>query len=221
MFCHTFLIYFENNDVRLPKNVYQLFEFSGGISSLDSKHGTKCKINENRQKIEFLNVNISKMKRFATLFSFFSTNTHARLPKNVYQLNELSEGISGLDSEHGTPVQMSEVFGLIPKYLNKVDGHLSHFSSEFHKILALTLEKSLAQSSIFNKFCLKFALFFHIAYLQTLPHPNGTWCQGFENKIFLFWSSRYYIKLPMYILLMRFFNNCPQRPSFVTSANIW
>ena len=68
-------------------------------------------------------------------------NTHARLPKNVYQLNELSGGISGLDSEHGTPVQMSEVFGLIPKYLNIAVGHLSHFSSDFHKILALTLKK--------------------------------------------------------------------------------
>ena len=63
--------------------------------------------------------------------------------KNVYQLNELSGGISGLDSEHGAPTQMSEVFGLIPKYLNKVAGHLSHFSSEFHKILALTLKNVL------------------------------------------------------------------------------
>ena len=49
--------------------------------------------------------------------------------------------VSGLDSEHGTPTQMSEVFGLIPKYLNKVASHLSHFSSEFHKILALALKK--------------------------------------------------------------------------------
>ena len=65
----------------------------------------------------------------------FQKSTHARLPKNVYQLNELSGGISGLDSEHGTPTQMREVFGLIPKYLNKVAKHLSHFSSEFHKIL--------------------------------------------------------------------------------------
>ena len=81
------------------------------------------------------------MECFATLFSFISKSTHARLPKNVYQLNELSGSISGLDSEHGTPTQMSEVFGLIPKYLNKVVGHLSHFSSEFHKILALTLKK--------------------------------------------------------------------------------
>ena len=70
-----------------------------------------------------------------------SKNAHARLPKNVYQLNEVPGGISGLDSKHGTPTQMSEVFGLIPKYLNKMAGHLSHFSSEFHKILALTLEK--------------------------------------------------------------------------------
>ena len=141
MGCFAILFSFisKNNDVRLPKNVYQLFGFSGGISSLDSKHGTKCKISENQQKIEFLNVNISKKKCFATLFSFISTNTHARLPKNVYQLDELSGGISGLDSEHGTPTQMSEVFGLIPKYLNKVAGNLSHFSSEFHKILALTL----------------------------------------------------------------------------------
>ena len=92
------------------------------------------------------------MECFATLFSFISKHTHARLPKNVYQLNELSGGISGLDSEHGTPMQMSKVFGLIPKYHNKVAGHLSHFSSEFHKILALT--QSLAQPSIFNKFCL-------------------------------------------------------------------
>ena len=68
------------------------------------------------------------MKCFATLFSFISTNIHARLTKNVYQVNEFSGGISGLDSEHGTPTQMSEVFGLIPKYLNKVAGHLSHFS---------------------------------------------------------------------------------------------
>ena len=81
------------------------------------------------------------MECFATLFSFISKNTHARLPKNVYHLNELSGGISGLDSEHGIPLQMSEVFGLIPKYLNKVAGHLSHFSSEFDKILALTLKK--------------------------------------------------------------------------------
>ena len=63
MGCFAILISFisKNNDVRLPKNVDQLFEFSGGISSLDSKHGTKCKTNENQQKIEFLNVNISKM----------------------------------------------------------------------------------------------------------------------------------------------------------------
>ena len=73
--------------------------------------------------------------------SFISKNTHARLPKNVHQLNELSGGISGLDSRHGTPMQMSEVFGLIPKYLNKVARHLSHFSSEFHKIFALTFKK--------------------------------------------------------------------------------
>ena len=143
MECFAILFSFisKNNDVRPPKNVYQLFEFSGGISSLDCKHGIKRKINENWQKIEFLNVNISKMECFATLFSFISTNTHARVPKNIYQLNELSGGISGLDSEHGTPTQMSEVFGLNPKYLNKVAGHLSHFSSEFHEILALTLEK--------------------------------------------------------------------------------
>ena len=81
------------------------------------------------------------MESFATLFLFISKNAHARLPRNVYQLNELSGGISGLDSEHGTPTQMSEVFGLIPKYLNKVPRHLSHFSSEFHKILALALKK--------------------------------------------------------------------------------
>ena len=60
----------KNNDVMLPKNVYQLYELSGGISSLDFKHGTKRKINENRQKIEFLKVDISKMECFATLFSF-------------------------------------------------------------------------------------------------------------------------------------------------------
>ena len=59
------------------------------------------------------------MECFATLFSFISKNTHARISKNVYQLSELSGGISGLDSEYGTPTQMSEVFGLIPKYLNK------------------------------------------------------------------------------------------------------
>ena len=81
------------------------------------------------------------MECFATLFSFISQNAHARLPKTVYQLNELSGGISGVDSEHGTLTQMSDVFGLIPKYLNKVAGHLPHFSSEFHKILALTLKK--------------------------------------------------------------------------------
>ena len=90
---------------------------------MDSKHGTKRKINENRQKIEFSDVDISKIECFATVFSFISTNTHAKPPKNVYQLNELSGGISDLDSEHGTPTQMSEVFGLIPKYLNKVAGH--------------------------------------------------------------------------------------------------
>ena len=60
----------KNNDVRLPKNLHQLLEFSGGISSLDSKHGTKCKINENRQKIEFFNVD--------TVFPRFSTP--GRLP---------------------------------------------------------------------------------------------------------------------------------------------
>ena len=76
-----------------------------------------------------------------TILIYLKKNTHAKLPKNVYQLNELSGGISGLDSENGTPKQMSEVFGLIPKYLNKVAGHLSHFSSEFHKILALTYKK--------------------------------------------------------------------------------
>ena len=81
------------------------------------------------------------MECFATLFSFISKNTHARLPKTVYQLNELSGGISGLDSKHGTPMQISEVFSLIPKYLNKVAGQLSHFSSEFHKILVFTLNK--------------------------------------------------------------------------------
>ena len=55
MGCFAILFSFisKNNDVKLPKNVYQLFKFSGGISSLDSKHGTKRKINENRQKIEF------------------------------------------------------------------------------------------------------------------------------------------------------------------------
>ena len=60
MGCFAILFSFisKNNDVRLPKNVYQMFEFSGGISSLDSKQGTKRKINENRQNIEFLNVNI-------------------------------------------------------------------------------------------------------------------------------------------------------------------
>ena len=79
------------------------------------------------------------MPHYSHLFQ--QNNIHARLPKNVYQLNELSGGISGLDSEHGTPVQMSEMFGLIPKYLNKVAGHLSHFFSEFHKILALSLKK--------------------------------------------------------------------------------
>ena len=67
------------------------------------------------------------MECFATLFSFITKNTHARISKNVYQINELSGGISGLDSEHSTPAQMSEVFGLIPKYLNKVAGHLSFF----------------------------------------------------------------------------------------------
>ena len=108
VFCHTFLIYFENNDLELPKNAYQLHVSSGGISSLDSKHGTKCRNNKNRQKIEFLNVDISKMVCFVILFSFISKHTYATLPKNVYQLNELSEGISGWDSEHDTQVQMSE-----------------------------------------------------------------------------------------------------------------
>ena len=132
----------KNNGLRLPKNVYQVYEFSGTISSLDYKHGTKRKINENRQKIEFVNVDISKVECFVTPFSFISKNTYARPPKNVYQLDELSGGISGLDSEHSTQTQMSKVLGLIPKYLiNKVARHQSHFSSEFHKILALTLEK--------------------------------------------------------------------------------
>ena len=39
------------------------------------------------------------------------------------------------------PTQMSEVSGLIRKYLNKVAGHLSHLSSEFNEILAFTLKK--------------------------------------------------------------------------------
>ena len=63
-FAILFSLISKNNDVRLPKNVYQLFEFSGGISSLDSKHGTKRKINENPQKIEFLDVDISKTECF-------------------------------------------------------------------------------------------------------------------------------------------------------------
>ena len=141
--------------------------------------------------------------------------------KNVYQLNELSRGISGLDSEHGTPTQMSEVFGLIPKYLNKVAGHLSHFSSEFYKILALTLKKVWHNPPFSINFALNLPYFFISLIFKHCHIQNGAWCQGFENKIFLFWSNRYYIKLPMYIVFMRFFNNCFQRPSFVTSANIW
>ena len=72
MGCFAILFSFisKNNNVRPPKNVYHFVKFSGGISSLDSKHGTKRKINENRQKTEFLNVDISKMECFATLFSF-------------------------------------------------------------------------------------------------------------------------------------------------------
>ena len=135
----------------------------------------------------------------------FQKNTHARLPKNVYQLNELSGGISDFDSKHGTP--------------NKVVGHLSHFSSKFHNILALTLKKVWHNPP----FSLNFALFFISLIFKHCHTQNGAWCQGFENKLFLFWSSRYYIKLPMhmYIILMRLFNNWPQRPSFVTSASIW
>ena len=111
---------------------------------------------------------------------------------------------SDFDSKHGTP--------------NKVAGHLSHFSSEFHNILALTLKKLWHNPP----FSLNFALFF-ISLIFKHCHTQNGGCQGFENKIFLFWSSRYYIKLPMYmyIILMRLFNNWPQRPSFVTSASIW
>ena len=59
MGCFAILFSFiSKNNVRLPKNVYQPFKFSGGISSLDSKHATNRKINENWQKIEFLNVDI-------------------------------------------------------------------------------------------------------------------------------------------------------------------
>ena len=76
-----------------------------------------------------------------TILIYFniSKNTHARPPKNVYQLNELSGGISGLDSDYDTQTQMNEVLDITPKYLNKVAGHLFRFSSEFHKISALTL----------------------------------------------------------------------------------
>ena len=132
------------------------------------------------------------MECFATLFSFISKNAHARLPKNVCQLNELSGGISGLDSEHGTPTQMNEVFGLIPKYLNKVAGHLSHFSSEFHKILALTLKKVWHNPLFSINFALNLPYFFISLIFKHCHTQNGAWCQGFENKIFLFWSNRYY-----------------------------
>ena len=124
------------------------------------------------------------MECFATLFLFISTNTAVKLPKNVYQLNELSGSISGLDSEHSTQTPMSEVFGLIPKYLN----HNPPFSINF---------------------ALNFPYFFISLIFKHCHTQNEVWCQGFENKIFLFWSSRYYIKLPMYIILMRFFKNCP------------
>ena len=74
MECFAILFSFilKNNDVRLPKNVYQLFEFSGGISSLDSKHGTKRKINENQQKIEFSDVNISKIEFCHNILIYFN-----------------------------------------------------------------------------------------------------------------------------------------------------
>ena len=67
---------------------------------------------------------------------------------------------------------MSEVLGLIPKYVNEVAGNLSHFPSEFHKILALTLKKSLAQPSIFDKFFLKFALFFSYHLSSNIDTPK-------------------------------------------------
>ena len=62
-------------------------------------------------------MDISKMECFATLLKLILKNTRARLPKHVhaYQLNEVSGVISGLDSEYGTPTQISEVFALIPK----------------------------------------------------------------------------------------------------------
>ena len=122
------------------------------------------------------------MKCFATLFSFISSNTHARLPKNVYQLNELSGGISGLDSEHGTPTQISEVFGLIPKYLNKVAGHLSNFSSEFQKILALTFKKVWYNPPFSINFALNLPYLFISLIFKHCHTQNAMWCQGFEEK---------------------------------------
>ena len=134
---------------------------------MDSKHGTKRKINENRPKIEFLDVDISNVECFATLF--------------VYQLNELSGGIPGLDSKHSTRTQMSEVFGLIPKYL-KVAGHLSHFSSEFHKILTLTL-KRVWHNPPFSINCALFLPYFFISLIFKHYHTqNGRGAKILKTK---------------------------------------
>ena len=127
-------------------------------------------------------MDISNIECFATLFSFISTNTHARLPKNVYQLNELSGGISGLDSKHSTRTQMSEVFGLIPKYLNKVAGHLSHFSSEFHKILALTLKRVWHNPPFSINFALNLPYFFISLIFKHCHTQNGRGAKVLKTK---------------------------------------
>ena len=55
MGCFAILLSFisKNNDVRLPKNVYQLVKFSGGISSLDSKQAQNAKSMKIGRKLNF------------------------------------------------------------------------------------------------------------------------------------------------------------------------
>ena len=68
---------------------------------------------------------------------------------------------------------MSEVFGLIPKYLNKVAGHPSHFSPEFHKILALTLKKVWHNPPFSINFALNLPYFSYRLSLNTATPKTG------------------------------------------------
>ena len=98
------------------------------------------------------------------------------------RINELSGSISGLDSKHSIQTQMSEVLGLITKYLNKVAGHLSYFSSVFHKILALTLEKVRHNPPFLINFALNLPYFFISLIFKHCNTQNGRGAKVLKTK---------------------------------------